>query len=142
MSQAKNGDKVKIHYTGKLENGSIFDSTREGAPVELVVGNRTVFPELEHGLIGMTVGESKNITLQPEQAFGPKRDDLIVRIDRGILPAEIKPEIGMQLQNKQPDGRLIAVTITDIKDNTITLDANHPLAGQTLILDVELIEIN
>jgi len=141
MSQAKSGDKVKIHYTGKLENGNIFDSTREGPPLELVIGSRTVFPELEDNIIGMTAGESRNITLQPEQAFGPKRVELIVQIDSGILPAEITPEIGMQLQNKQPDGKLINVIITDIKDNAITLDANHPLAGQAVILDIELVEI-
>jgi len=141
MSQAKSGDKVKIHYTGKLENGTIFDSTREGQSLELVIGSRAAFPELEDNIIGMTSGESKNIALQPEQAFGPRRDELVVQIDKGVLPAEITPEIGMQLQNKQPDGKLINVIITDIEENKITLDANHPLAGKTVLLDIELVEI-
>ncbi|MCP4583128.1 MAG: peptidylprolyl isomerase [candidate division Zixibacteria bacterium] len=141
MSEAKIGNKVKIHYTGKLGNGDIFDTTRQGKPLELTIGGNQVFPALEKGIVGMAAGESKTIALDPEQAFGARRDELIVEVDRKILPESITPEIGMELKNKQPDGKLINVRITEINGDKLTLDANHPLAGQSMVLDIEMVEI-
>lgn len=141
MDQVKNGDTVKVHYTGKLENGEVFDSSRDRQPLEFVVGSGTLLPGIENGVIGMTVGESKTIEITPEEGFGPKYEELIVKVMRSEFPEYIVPKIGQRMQIKQPDGKVIVVTITDMDDDTVTLDANHPLAGCTLYFDIELLEI-
>jgi len=141
MSQVKNGDTVKVHYTGKLENGKVFDTSEDRQPREFTLGSGKIVPGFEKGIIGMEVGEAKTITVPPEEAYGPRRNELIVDVEKTDLPENITPAIGKQLQIRQKDGNPIKVTITDMNEDTVTLDANHPLAGNTLFFDVELVEI-
>lgn len=141
MSKVKDGDTVKVHYTGKLENGDVFDSSREREPFEFTVGNKAVIPGFEKGVVGMGVGDTKTIEIPPEEAYGAKQDELVVEVQKSELPDDITPTIGQRLQIKQQDGNPIVVTITELTDDSITLDANHPLAGYTLFFDVELVDI-
>jgi len=141
MTQAKHGDMVKVHYTGRLENGMVFDSSKDRQPIEFTIGSGNVIPGFEKGIIGMEIGETKTITIPPEEGYGPRREELIVDVKRSDFPENITPAIGQQLQIRQPSGNFISVTITDMNEDVVTLDANHPLAGSTLVFDVELIEI-
>lgn len=141
MSKVKDGDTVKVHYTGKLENGDVFDSSREREPFEFTLGNKAVIPGFEKGVVGMGVGDTKTIEIPPEEAYGGKQDELVVEVQKSELPDDITPTIGQRLQIKQQDGNPIVVTITELTEDSITLDANHPLAGYTLFFDVELIDI-
>ena len=141
MSKVKNGDTVKVHYTGKLENGDVFDSSREREPFEFTLGNKAVIPGFEKGVVGMGVGDTKTIEIPPEEAYGAKQDELVVVVKKSEFPEDITPSVGQRLQIKQQDGNPVVVTITDLTEDNITLDANHPLAGYTLFFDVELIDI-
>lgn len=141
MSQAKKGDTVKVHYTGKLENGETFDSSKDRDPLEFVIGGGNVIPGFEKGVLGMKEGASVNITIPPEEAYGERDEQFVVRVSRNEFPENITPAVGLQLQMTQPNDEPIVVMITDMSDDTITLDANHPLAGQTLFFEVELVEI-
>jgi len=141
MSQVKNGNTVKIHFTGKLENGEVFDTSLAREPMEFQVGNGDVMPGLEEGIVGMAVGDTKTIEILPEQGFGDKLEDLVVEVMKGVLPESVTPEVGQQLQVSKAEGEVIVVTIVDMSDDTVTLDANHPLSGHTLFFDVELVEI-
>ena len=141
MSQAKDGDTVKVHYTGKLENGTVFDTSTDRQPLELTLGSAKIIPGFEKGITGMGVGDRKTITVLPEEAYGPSRKELIVDIKKTDLPEDITPAIEKQLQVQQKDGNPIEITITDMDEDTVTLDANHPLAGNTLLFEVELVEI-
>lgn len=141
MSQAKDGDTVKVHYTGTLENGEVFGTTKDGEPLELTLASGKIIPGFEKGITGMEVGDTKTITVPPGEAYGPRRKELIVDIKKTDLPEDITPAIGKQLQIRQKDGNPIEVTITDMDEDTVTLDANHPLAGNTLLFEVELLEI-
>lgn len=141
MSQARNGDTVKVHYIGKLEDGKIFDSSKNRQPLEFTIGSGSVMPSIENGIIGMEIGDTKAIEIPPEEAFGPRNEELVVEIKRGDLPEDIIPYLGQRLQMRQPNGNFINLIITDMSEDTITLDANHPLAGHTLLFDVELVEI-
>lgn len=141
MSKVKDGDTVKVHYTGKLENGDVFDSSREQEPFEFTVGNRAVIPGFEKGVLGMEVGDTKTIEIPPEEAYGEKQDELVVEVKKSEFPEDITPTVGQRLQIKQGDGNPIVVTITDLTEESITLDANHPLAGYTLFFDVEVVDI-
>ncbi len=142
MSQAKNGDTVKIHYTGTLENGEEFDSSKDHEPLEFVLGEGNVIPGFENGVIGMEEGDSKNITIPPEEAYGIINNELIVGVTRSEFPENITPSVGLQLQMMQQNGNPINVIVTALDDNNVTLDANHPLAGKTLIFDIKLVEIS
>jgi len=141
MSKVKDGDTVKVHYTGKLENGEVFDTSKEQEPFEFKVGNKAVIPGFEKGVVGMKVGDTKTIEIPPEEAYGTKQDQLVVEVNRGEFPDDITPTIGQRLQIRQQDGNPIIVTVTALTEESITLDANHPLAGYTLFFDVEVIEI-
>jgi peptidylprolyl isomerase len=141
MSQAKAGDKVKVHYTGKLEDGTVFDSSKDREPLEFNLGGGNVIPGFENGILGMEVGESKTLTIAPDQAYGQPNPDLVATVERKQFPDNIKPEVGLQLQMSQPNGQPLNVTITNIKGDSITLDANHPLAGKTLVFDIELVAV-
>ena len=140
MNQAKNGDRVKVHYTEKLENGRVLDTSKGDLPLEIKIGNNTV-PLLERVIKGMKILETKSITIKPEKAYGPRRKELITEIKKNKLPKNFTPAIGQRIKLRQEHGDNIDAVIMDIKENTITLDANHPLAGATLILEVELIDI-
>jgi peptidylprolyl isomerase len=141
MSKAKNGDTAKIHYTGKLEDGKVFDNSRERGPLEFIVGNGDVIPGIEKGVLGMETGDTKTIEIPPEEAFGQRREELVIEIGKSELPDHITPTMGQRLQMQKPDGGDIELLIVDVKKETVTLDANHPLAGHTLFFDLELVEI-
>jgi peptidylprolyl isomerase len=141
MAQVKQGDTVKVHYTGKLEDGTVFDSSQDREPLQFTVGQGQIIPGFEEPIVGMNPGEAKTITAPAEKAYGPRRDEMVVVVDRDQFPPDIEPEVGERLQLRQPDGTSVVVTIADVSDAEVTLDANHPLAGKDLIFDVEVVEI-
>lgn len=141
MAQAKQGDIVQIHYTGRLENGTVFDTSRERHPLRFTIGKGQVIAGFDQAVIGMSVGESRTTTVPVEQAYGPRRDDLIVTMDRAQLPAGAIPKAGQRLELTQPDDKVILVTVDAVTDTTLIIDANHPLAGKALTFDIELIGI-
>lgn len=142
MSKAKSGDTVKVHYTGKLEDGTVFDSSRDREPLEFQLGAQAVITGFDNGIKGMEVGESKSITIPPEDAYGDPRSELISTVDKKLFDQQnITPEVGKQLQIPQDDKKFLNVIITAVDEKSVTLDANHPLAGKTLVFDVELVEI-
>jgi peptidylprolyl isomerase len=141
MSTVKNGDTVKVHYTGKLDSGEVFDSSKGAEPLAFTVGAGEVIPGFDHALLGMQIGETKNVVIDPEQAYKEHDERLVQTIDRtqfNLSGAE--PEVGMTIEMRTPDGS-IPLTITDLTDTTVTLDANHPLAGETLHFALTLVEI-
>lgn len=141
MSHAKAGDRVKIHYTGTLDDGSQFDSSAGRDPLEFELGSGQVIPGVENAVEGMSEGDSKNIRLEPDDAYGPRYDQLIQEVPRSELPDELSPQEGMALQGKSPDGSVTQFTVTAVTDETVTVDANHPLAGQALSFEIELVKI-
>ncbi len=140
VQKANIGDTVKVHYTGRLQDGSVFDTSVGSDPLEFTVGDGKIISGFEEAVIGMQVGESKTITIPADQAYGQRSDDMIFEIGRDELPASIDPEVGMQLQQTQ-GGSVSVVTIIEITETTVKIDANHPLAGQDLTFDIELVEI-
>ena len=140
-AQAKIGDTVKVHYTGTLEDGSVFDTSLDREPLEFTIGQGQLIPSFEQAVIGMTVGESKTVNIPVEQAYGPYNEELIFVIDRDELLEGMNPEVGQQLQAQQPDGQTRIVTVIDISEISITVDANHPLAGKDLTFEIKLLEI-
>ncbi|UCG62092.1 MAG: peptidylprolyl isomerase [Candidatus Zixiibacteriota bacterium] len=141
MSQVKSGDKIKVHYTGKLEDGTVFDTSEGRDPFEFTVGAGNVIPGFDQGVMGMSEGATKTITVPPEEAYGQSRADLVAKVDKSAFPESIDPKVGQQLQMEQSDGDPINVVVSNIEGDTVTLDANHPLAGKTLIFEVELVSI-
>lgn len=142
MVQANNGDTVKVHYVGRLEDGTVFDSSYDREPLEFTIGQRQLIPGFEQGVIGMEPGESKTITISAEQAYGPYRPEKVIDVDRRQLPEGLEPEVGMRLRGIEPSGRVIDFTIVGVTDSEVTLDGNHPLAGKNLSFDIELLEIS
>ena len=135
------GDTVKVHYTGRLGNGTIFDSSVEREPLQFTLGQGQVIRGFEQAVLGMTVGESKTVVIPADEAYGPYRDELVIVEDRSNLPPGWEPDIGDQLPPTLPDGRVVWVTVIEITESTITIDANHHLAGKDLVFDIELVEI-
>lgn len=141
MAAAKPGDTVKVHYTGRLEDGTIFDTSKERDPITFTLGSGNVIPGFDRGVEGMQPGENKTLTIMPNDGYGERQDKLIVEVPSSRFPEEIDPKVGEKYQMQQSDGRTVNVTVTHMKDDMVTLDANHPLAGKTLIFDVELVGI-
>jgi len=141
MAQAAKGDTVKVHYTGRLADGSVFDSSCDRDPLEFTTGADQVIPGFEDGVLGMSPGESKTITIPADQAYGQHRDELTAVFDRNQFPPDLHPEVGQQLQLQGENGEPIVVQITNVTDTAVTLDANHPLAGKDLIFDLQLVAI-
>jgi peptidylprolyl isomerase len=141
MAQAKPGDTVKIHFTGKMQDDTVVETSQDRGPLEFKIGEGDVISGLEQGIIGMQVGDKKTLTISPEEAFGLPRDELMVDLNKGDIPEGIKLAVGVHLNIQASDGQTFKVKVVDVKEDTVTLDANHPLAGVTLIFDVELIEI-
>jgi FKBP-type peptidyl-prolyl cis-trans isomerase 2 len=141
MAQAKKGDTVRIHYTGKLEDGTVFDTSDGREPLELTLGEGQVIPGFEEAVLGMNASDSKTTTIPSAEAYGPHRNEMVVEVDRGQFPPDITPEVGQQLQMQRPDGQKMVVAVTEVSESSVTLDANHPLAGKDLTFDIELVEI-
>jgi peptidylprolyl isomerase len=149
MAQAKAGDRVRVHYTGRLDDGSVFDSSECGeddcgcghGPLEFTIGAGEVIPGFDAGVTGLSVGESKTIHIPVEDAYGERIEEMVADVPRGDLPAEMKPEVGQQLEVTQEDGQLFQVLVTEVTDEKITIDVNHPLAGKALNFDLKLVEI-
>ncbi len=138
---AKQGDTVKVHYTGTLEDGTVFDSSREREPLEFTIGGGQLIPGFEQTIIGMTPGESRNTRILAADAYGTYREDLVLEVDRDRFPPDMQPEVGLQLEVRRPDGLTQTFMITGTSETSVTLDANHPLAGEDLIFDIELMQI-
>lgn len=141
MGQAKAGDTVKVHYTGKLDDGTVFDSSADREPLEFTIGSGGIIPGFEQAVVGMNLGESKTEVIPTDQAYGPHLEEMVVVVDRQQMPPEIEPEVGQQLQLQQQNGQVLPVVITDVSGAAVTLDANHPLAGEDLTFDIKLVEI-
>jgi peptidylprolyl isomerase len=135
---AKDGDRVRVHYTGRLEDGQVFDSSRGGEPLEFTVGAGEVIPGFEEAVRGMGVGESKTVEIEPDDAYGPRREALVAQIERERAQFPSEPQVGMNLLLPLQDGGQLEVVITEVTDAHVTIDGNHPLAGEKLIFDVEL----
>ena len=141
MSKAKKGDKVKVNFTGKLVDGTIFGSTENEEPFEFTIGEKNMLPDFEDAVIGMEIGEKKKIILSPEDAYGPHKKELVHIMERSGFPPEINLEVGKRLRVRTKDGKHIIVTIKDFTEDSIVLDENDPLAGKTLTFNIELVEI-
>lgn len=138
---ATDGDTVKVHYTGRLTDSTVFDTSIGSDPLEFTLGQGQTIPGFEQAVIGMQVGETKTVTIPADQAYGPHREDMILEVSKDELPEELEPEVGMQLQMNQGDGGITIVTITEVSETAIRIDANHPLAGQDLTFNIELVDI-
>ena len=139
--QAKKGDNVQVHYTGKLEDGSVFDSSVQREPLGFTVGGGQMIQGFDAAVNGMAVGDKKTVTIPAAEAYGERRDDMLIDVPRTQVPADIKPEVGMQLTLQGGNGQPMPVIVIHVDDEKITLDANHQLAGKDLIFDIELVKI-
>jgi len=139
--QAKTGDKVQVHYHGRLVDGTTFDSSAGRQPLEFEVGSGMVIKGFDEGVSGMSVGDKKTISIPPDEAYGPRQEEMVIEFPITNFPPDIKPEVGMTLNMHSENGQEIPVVITAITEEAVTLDANHPLAGQTLVFDLELVDI-
>lgn len=141
MVQVRAGDTVRVHYTGTLEDGTEFDSSRDGEPLEFTVGSGAVIAGFDEAVSGMQPGERKRVTVLVEDAYGPHRTELVMVVERSEFPDDLEPEVGQELQVSQGDDESFVVTVTEVSDGVVTLDANHPLAGEPLTFELELVEI-
>ncbi|TXE10534.1 peptidylprolyl isomerase [Gelidibacter salicanalis] len=141
MSQVKNNDTVKVHYTGKLTNGQVFDSSLEREPLEITIGEGKLIPGFENAILDMKVNDKKTVEIAKEEAYGDVQQELFHHVQKEQLPQDVKPEVGMGLASKGPDGTEHQFRVVDVKDDHIVVDGNHPLAGQDLVFDLELVEI-
>ena len=141
MAEVQSGDTVKLHYKGTLEDGTVFDSSEGRAPLEFEVGSGQIIPGLDEAIPGMSVGDTKTVTIAPENAYGEPNPAAVQSVPRATVPDELDIAVGMPLQVQTQDGRNVPVTVVEITDETVVLDANHPLAGKTLTFEIELMEI-
>ena len=142
MLLAKIGDEVSVHYTGKLVDGTVFDSTVGEDPLVFTLGEGDIIDGFEEGVLNMTVGEKKTVTLPPEKAYGERDEEMVVKVPRTEMPSDLEFEVGDELEVTDEDDELMLVVVADMDEDSVTLDGNPPLAGQTLIFDLELIRIN
>ncbi len=141
MKSAGDGNTVKVHYTGTLDNGNVFDSSREGEPLEFTIGSGQLIKGFEDTVMGMTAGDAKTVKIPAAEAYGDYKDELIITINKDQFPENISPDEGLQLDLKSPDGNVLNAVVTTVGEDSVTLDANHPLAGQDLTFNIELLEI-
>jgi peptidylprolyl isomerase len=140
MHAARTGDTVRVHYTGRLDDGTVFDSSDGGEPIQFTLGAGEVIPGFENAVTGMAPGAERSVTIPADEAYGPRRDELVLAVSRSELPAGMAPEVGQQLQMNQ-QGQAFVVTVSDVNDEDVVLDANHPLAGEDLTFDLQLVDI-
>jgi len=141
MSQVKENNTVKVNYTGKLADGQVFDSSEGREPIEFTLGQGQIIPGFEKGLIDMKLNEKKTITIAKEEAYGDVNPGLIQEVNKSDLPQDMTPEVGMGLVSKTPEGHEINLVVVEVKEDTVVIDGNHPLAGKELIFDLEVLEI-
>jgi peptidylprolyl isomerase len=140
-TQASPGDTVLFHYTGSLRDGTVFDSSLGREPLRVTLGSGQVIRGVDDALVGMTPGEEKTVTLGAAEAYGPRRPELLHEVERAAIPPEVDLEVGRQLEGRDTGGQRLRLTVIDVADEKVTLDANHPLAGQDLKFDLQLVEI-
>ena len=141
MQQVKKGDKVKVHYHGKLANGETFDSSASRVPLEFEVGSGSVIEGFDTGVTGMSAGEKKTLNIPSDNAYGPQNPDMMIEMPKDNFPKDLDIELGLPLMMNDESGQSYQVTVVEINETSVVLDANHPLAGQDLIFDIELVEI-
>jgi len=141
VAKAKEGDEVQVHYTGKLEDGTVFDTSEDGEPLSFTIGENRVIPGFEEAVTGMEPGDTKTTEVEPEQAYGEHREDMVMEMEQDQIPDEVEPEVGQQLQLRLENGQTVPVLITALGEDSVTIDANHPLAGRKLIFDIELVDV-
>jgi peptidylprolyl isomerase len=141
MIQATSGDTVLFHYTGCLNDGTVFDSSSGREPLQVTLGTGQVIRGVDEALVGMAPGEEKTVTLPADEAYGPRRPELLHEVQREAIPPEVDVEVGKQLEGRDTAGQRLRLTVVDVADDTVTLDANHPLAGQDLKFDLQLVQI-
>ncbi len=139
---AKSGDTVRVHYIGSLEDGSIFDSSEGRDPLEFELGSGMVIPGFDEGITNMNIGDKKKITIPCDQAYGPSREEMVIKVPRPQFPDHIEPEVGLELMLQGPGGQPLPAHITKVGEDEVWIDANHPLADKTLIFDLELVGID
>jgi len=137
MAPAKNGDTVQVHYTGTLEDGTEFDSSADGEPLEFTIGDGNVIAGFENAVVNMEPGQSKKVTIEPGEGYGEFHDEMVITVERGELPDDLKPTVGDRLEMRQGE-HVFLVTVQEVDDDSITLDGNHPLAGKTLVFNIDL----
>ncbi len=140
MASATQGETVHIHYTGRFDDGTVFDSSQGRDPLEFVVGSGQVIPGFDQAVDGMEVGESKTVKIDAADAYGDRREELVIHVGRSDLPDGLEPEVGQHLQMSAPDGQTFQVAVVETNDEKVVLDANHPLAGKDLTFDIELVK--
>ena len=141
MQQVQNGDKVKVHYNGKLRSGETFDSSNGREPLEFTVGSGQVIKGFDEGVKGMKVGDKKTVEIDVNDAYGEKQQEMLIEFPKDQFPKDMNPEVGAQLMMSNGAGQSFPVVVSEVKEDSVVLDANHPLAGQDLIFDIELVEI-
>ncbi len=141
MPDAKSGDTVKVHYTGRFDEGGVFDTSDGREPLEFTIGAGQVIAGFDAAIVGLSPGAKTTTTIDSTDAYGPRLDDLQFQVPRSRFPADVQPTVGDQLELQQPEGGTVEVVVSAIEGDTITLDANHPLAGRRLVFDIELVEI-
>ncbi len=140
MKQAKEGDTVSLHYKGSFEDGTVFDSSETHGALKFTIGKGMVIPGFDEAVLGMKLGETKTVTIPPEKGYGSHRDDLLITMDRKELPPDLNPVVGQRLEFSKDKQRL-QFTVAEVGDDAVTFDANHPLAGKTLVFELLLLEI-
>jgi peptidylprolyl isomerase len=141
MAQAKTGDVVKVHYTGKLDDGTVFDSSANREPLQFKIGEGQLIADFEQALVGMNPGDSKTVQIAADNAYGPYHEEMVIELDRKDLPENLEPKVDQKLQVRQESGQEFVVTVTEVTETSVTLDGNHPLAGKDLVFDIQLSEI-
>ncbi len=141
MQQVQSGDKVRVNYDGKLRSGETFDSSKGREPLEFTVGTGQVIKGFDDGVLGMKPGDKKTVEIPVDHAYGEKNEDMIIEFPKTQFPEDMNPEVGQQLMMSNGSGQSFPVVIKEVKEETVILDANHHLAGQELIFDIELVEI-
>ncbi len=141
MAEAEQGSTVKVHYTGKLQDGTVFDTSKNIEPIQFVVGSGEIITGFEQAVVGMAAGDNKTVTIPCGEAYGPKREDLVAEVKRGELPPDMTLSVGQKLQIGDQESGVIVVSVVDMNEDIVKLDANHPLAGEDLVFDIELLEV-
>ncbi len=138
---AQSGDAVRVHYTGRLDDETVFDSSEGRTPLAFTLGSGQVVPGFDRAVTGLEVGESRTVRMEPDEAYGPRRDEMVLTVPHDAFPDEMTPQAGQRLQLGLQGGGAVDAVVTEVRDDSVTLDANHPLAGQALTFDVTLVEI-